>query len=197
MLKSGRNNKKLGAKVTAKMWKDMPLYSLSLEERNTCPKSCQQWDNCYGDNMPFAHRFDHTHRDFIPMLKAQIKELSVKHPNGFVVRLHVLGDFYNKSYIATWHEMLGDFPQLNVFGYTHHPLKSKLGKYVHVLNGLYAKRWRVRFSDDTTTEFSAHVDTDTVKHGGIMCPEQESKTKSCAACGFCWSSERPIVFVEH
>ena len=31
--------------------------TLTLVERETCPKDCIHWDDCYGNNMPFAHRF--------------------------------------------------------------------------------------------------------------------------------------------
>lgn len=72
MLKRGKQNKKLGDKITIKMWKGMTMYSLTLEERATCPTDCEQWDNCYGDNMPFAHRFDHTDPDFIATLGATV-----------------------------------------------------------------------------------------------------------------------------
>ena len=72
MLKRGEQNKKLGDKITKGAWKGMTMYSLTLEERATCPSDCQQWDNCYGDNMPFAHRFDHTQADFINNLEQQL-----------------------------------------------------------------------------------------------------------------------------
>ena len=56
-LKKGSSNKKLGFKVTAKKWTGKRLYSLTLTERDTCPTSCHHWEDCYGNNMPFAHRF--------------------------------------------------------------------------------------------------------------------------------------------
>ena len=199
MLKSGGNNKKLGARIKAKMWKGMPLYSLSLEERATCPTTCEQWDNCYGDNMPFAHRFDHTHPDFIPMLEAQIDALSTKNPEGFVVRLHVLGDFYDTQYITQWQMWLQKYKALNAFGYTHHRITSERGKRLNTLNSLFSERFRIRFSDDNTTEFSAHVIAANKPSAaiGVLCPEQTGRTTSCATCGFCWTSERPVLFIEH
>ena len=57
ILKPGSNNKKLGFKVNSKRWKGKKLYSLTLVERETCPTSCHHWNDCYGNNMPFAHRF--------------------------------------------------------------------------------------------------------------------------------------------
>ena len=52
------NNSKLGKVVGKGAFVKKPLYSLSLVEREMgCPKSCHHWDSCYGNNMPFAHRF--------------------------------------------------------------------------------------------------------------------------------------------
>lgn len=199
MLKRGKQNKKLGDKVTVKKWKGMTMYSLTLEERATCPTSCSQWDVCYGNNMPFAHRFDHTDPNFLTLLKAQLMGLSVKHPTGFVVRLHVLGDFYNKEYVEFWKKMLMTFPNLNAFGYTHWPFKSDIGTAIGQLNNLHPDRWQIRYSDEdqNVTDFIALVDHEPRTTNQVVCPEQLGKTASCATCGYCWSSKKPIVFLEH
>ena len=209
MLKRGKQNKKLGDKVSVKMWKGMTMYSLTLEERATCPTDCEQWDNCYGDNMPFAHRFDHTHVDFKDYLEVQLRALNDKHKEGFVVRLHVLGDFYNEIYITQWQLWLDQYPNMHAFGYTHHASKSPLGNMLNNINRIYPTRFRIRFSDDPSTKFSAHVTNEgSGKHyhwtapnvrlgGAIFCPEQQGKTDSCASCGYCWSSDEPVIFVEH
>ena len=194
MLKRGKQNKKLGDKVTSKMWKGMTMYSLTLEERDTCPSDCEQWDNCYGDNMPFAHRFDHTHSDFIQFLDTQLKDLNNKHPEGFVVRLHVLGDFYDTLYAIQWQLWLNKYENLHVFGYTHHKSTTTVGGVLSNINTLYPNKCRIRFSDDPNTEFSAHVNN---WSSGIQCPEQVNKTDSCATCGYCWSSDKPVIFIEH
>ena len=200
MLKRGKQNKKLGDKVAVKMWKGMTMYSLSLEERATCPSDCQQWDNCYGDNMPFAHRFDHNNHNFIGYLEMQLDELNNKHSDGFVVRLHVLGDFYDAKYILQWQLWLHQFENLRVFGYTHHTADSQLGNIINNVNRVYPQQFRIRYSDDWTTEFSAHViqpkDKEHVKRG-VICPEQLGKTANCTTCGYCWSSSQPVIFIEH
>ena len=49
-------NKKLGKKVLKGSFKDYKFYTLTLVERETCPKDCFHWDDCFGNNMPFAHR---------------------------------------------------------------------------------------------------------------------------------------------
>ena len=201
MLKRGKQNAKLGDKVTVRKWKGMTMYSLSLEERATCPSDCEQWNNCYGDNMPFAHRFDHTDPSFTPKLDMQLAELNDKHPNGFVVRLHVLGDFYDGFYIARWQLWLHRFENLHVFGYTHHKADSQLGNMINNVNQIYSDRFRIRFSDDWDQEFSAHVskteDTVRLLGNGIVCPEQTGQTSSCTTCGYCWTSDHPVLFIEH
>ena len=57
ILKSGAQNKKLGGLITKGIWRGLPLYSLTLEERATCPTTCAHFSDCYGNNMRYAHRF--------------------------------------------------------------------------------------------------------------------------------------------
>lgn len=202
MLKPGTNNAKLGGIVTTKKWQGFHMYSLTLEERATCPTDCEQWNNCYGNNMPFAHRFDHTDPDFLSSLDTQLAKLSKKHQQGFVVRLHVLGDFYNDVYVKWWRAMLNKYPQLHAFGYTHvDPRASMAGVHIEQMNRYYPDQWQIRFSDEPMTQMSAHVvDKGYVPMKGleIVCPEQLGTAKSCADCGLCWSApNRKIMFVEH
>ena len=51
-------NKKLGKRVTKGRYAGFPMYTLTLEERATCPSACEHWADCYGNNMPFGHRFE-------------------------------------------------------------------------------------------------------------------------------------------
>lgn len=204
MLKRGKQNKKLGDKIKHKKWKSMTMYSLTLEERATCPSTCKQWETCYGNNMPFGHRFDDTHPDFFKTLDAELETLNTKHPDGFVVRLHVLGDFPNTTYVAKWQSWLHKYPNLHVFGYTHWERATDIGQMLANINRVYKDRWAVRFSDDVSTNYSAHVAANTdAAHSaakqlnGIICPEQTGFTESCASCGYCWTSERPVIFIEH
>jgi hypothetical protein len=152
--------------------------------------------------MPFGHRFDHTHPDFLQMLDRQLGSLNALHPRGFVMRLHVLGDFFSIPYVQFWVAAIEKYKALKVFGYTHHKSFSAIGKTISNTNTYYPKQFRIRFSDDTTTEFSAHVlpkNQQTLdKHtSGIICPEQLNKTDSCATCTYCWSSDKPVHFIEH
>lgn len=202
MLKPGTNNAKLGGYITAKKWQGMAMYSLTLEERKTCPSTCEQWNNCYGNNMPFAHRFDHTAPDFYTLLEEQLAKLNKKHAGeGFVVRLHVLGDFFDRNYVFWWGCMMAKYPEVHAFGYTHRSRYSDEGQLIDSHNQSNPHRWQVRFSDDTNTLMSAHVVDKNylpVKGQEVICPEQQGKTKSCATCGLCWSAPNlKIMFVEH
>ena len=194
LLKSVSENKKLSGRksggITKGKWKGMPMYSLTLEERKTCPTACEQWKTCYGNNMPWAHRLDHKSSDFIPALSREVSELAAKHPNGFVVRLHVLGDFYSVPYVNLWIKLKTKYPNMQIFGYTHRPKTSPIGDAIARLNK--AGSW-IRWSD-TGGEMSANCPP---KPEDIVCPEQTGKTESCLTCGLCWSVKLPIGFLTH
>ena len=75
LLKQGKNNGKLGDKVTKGIFPHgLKMLSLTLEERKTCVRSCEHWGDCYGNNMPFAHRIDHRNPEFYGKLASEIKE---------------------------------------------------------------------------------------------------------------------------
>jgi hypothetical protein len=63
VLVSGHSNVKIGRDVRkGKLFRNYWIFSLSFEERATCPSNCHHWTECYGNAMPFAKRTDH--RDF-------------------------------------------------------------------------------------------------------------------------------------
>ena len=99
LLKAASSNDKLGkgSNVIQKgRWRDFPMFSLTLEERATCDRSCQQWANCFGNNIRFAHRVGADDPDLLMLrLNDELDHLSRVHPHGFVIRLHVLGDFFS------------------------------------------------------------------------------------------------------
>ena len=84
--KDGTPNQVLKQSKNAKLSKDrLPvikkgkfkgyvIYTLTLEERATCPRSCYHWDNCYGNNMMFAHRLQHG-SELEQRIKDEIEEL--------------------------------------------------------------------------------------------------------------------------
>lgn len=197
LLQPASNNAKLGkgrATIIKGKWKGMPMYQLTLEERATCPTTCEQWKVCYGNNMPFANRINHKSPAFAGELEQEVKELASKHSSGFVVRLHVLGDFFSVPYVKFWERMLKEHPELRIFGYTHRPAASQIGRAIRTLNS--AGAW-IRWSD-AGGEMSANTDkTDGTEAEGIPCPEQTGKTESCMTCGLCWATEKPIRFMVH
>ena len=197
VLKKGSNNKKLGFKITSNKWKYKKLYSLTLTERDTCPESCHHWEDCYGNNMPFAHRFDTP--GIVQAVEEQLETLVKKHPEGIVLRLHVLGDFYSLDYVRFWERMLKQFPTLCVFGYTAREDNSNIGAAIQFLNIQYQDRWVVRFSRSNETKRIGLWYAAEESFGGkaFTCPEQTGKLNSCADCGLCWTAPKTVRFLSH
>lgn len=199
ILQSVASNTKIGKGgniITKGIWKGMPMYSLTLEERATCPKDCQQWNNCYGNNSPYRIRvqIDDT---FYDKLEKELSVLDKQHKQGFVVRLHVLGDFPDIIYVRFWFDMLSEYRNCHIFGYTHHPYNSEIGREIAITHVTFSrnKRFQVRFSD-STVQFRANVETKE-NATGVICPEQTGKTQSCLTCGLCWGIDKPITFLPH
>ena len=190
LLKRASGNAKLGKGsniIVKSKWKGMPLYTLTLEERATCPKACEQWGRCFGNNMMFAHRITGDPELLMLRLADELGHLSSLHPDGYVIRLHVLGDFFSLSYVQFWIDALRHHPALRVFGYTH-----RRGSILEAIRAhLQCDRAIIR-SSDTGGRFSANVNGE-----GITCPEQTAKTESCLTCGLCWQTDSAIRFLPH
>jgi hypothetical protein len=56
VLKDGHQSRKIGKFVTKGPRRGWPLFTLTLEERATCPRNCKAWAFCYGNNMQAAER---------------------------------------------------------------------------------------------------------------------------------------------
>ena len=139
--------------------------------------------------------------ELMRVIPGQIATLARKHPGGFVVRLHVLGDFPSRQYVQLWDDMMFKFPELRVYGYTRWEKNDPIGKYIAVMNQTFPERWRIRWS-----ERGGEMGTVTIKDvnargrtaQGIVCPAQtEGDEVSCGSCGLCWNSSEPIVFINH
>lgn len=190
VLKSGDNARKLGAIVAKGKWRGFPIFALTLEERATCPRSCVQWTTCYGNNMPFSVR----HKSGPELEDAIERDLAyLNRQSPFVVRLHILGDFYSVEYVECWENWFSRFPGLHAFGYTAHAPDSEIGRSVKILNGVYSDRCSIRFSGVNAIVIDAEAD----RGESIVCPAQTEKTKSCATCALCWASEKSIAFLRH
>jgi hypothetical protein len=196
VLKKGSTNKKLGFKVTSKKWKGKRLYALTLTERETCPTSCHHWVDCYGNNMPFAHRFDTV--GLIDKLEQEIPMLLNKHKEGIVIRLHVLGDFYSVAYVEFWQEMLLKYDKLALFGYTAREHDSSIGKALFLLNNRFNERCVIRKSGEPELDSNwSYAVIESSDANSFTCPEQTNKVKSCADCGLCWTTPKTVKFLSH
>ncbi len=196
LLIDGHNSRKIGKRVMKGRLRGAPIFTLTLEERATCPRSCAEWATCYGNSMHLARRIRHG-RAFEERLWEELAAKQAAHPDGFLVRLHILGDFYARDYVELWAEALEAYPALHVFGYTARAPESHIGQAVAELAGMHPARWHIRFSGwDGPTDGSIVVDSaeDTLH---LICPAQTGKTECCATCALCWQSDRTIAFLRH
>lgn len=204
VLKSGVNQPKIGGEIRKGKWSGFPVYQLTLEERKTCPTDCVLWRGCYGNKMHWSPRFA-PGKDLEDAIRREVAELSVKHPRGFAVRLHVLGDFYSTDYVDMWRRLILIHDELHVWGYTRR-YDIERDPIARDLVRLISARWdrfAVRMSDAPLTLMS----TSTIDHpyqapeDSIVCPEQYTPSKkraeSCSACALCWTSTRRIAFIRH
>jgi len=206
LLKKGSSNKKLGFIVKKGMWKGKRLYSLTLVERETCPTTCHHWNDCYGNNMPFAHRFETNNIDLF--LEREIESLLAKHTHGIVVRLHVLGDFYSVDYVDFWTEMLEKHPKLCLFGYTARK-GDNIAHAIWRMNQANPTRCVIRhsgnFEDDGELEPTQepfkenwrYAAEESFEGKSFDCPEQTGAVKDCVSCALCWTTPKTVRFISH
>ena len=194
VLQPAAQNSKIGKGFThiAKgKWRGIPIYTLTLEERATCPRDCARWADCYGNNMRFSTRVAHSDSDGLcKRIEKELSELNRMYA-GVCLRLHVLGDFFSPEYVSFWHSMMAKFNGLRIFGFTHWKRDTPIGMQLQAINVAFPERSWIRFSDQGGP-MSANVEGE-----GIPCPEQTGRTKSCLTCGLCWSTPLPISFKEH
>ena len=195
---SGQNNRKTGSKIEVGKWAGYPIFTLTLEERVTCPEGCYHWYTCMGNGMPFSRR--HVHGDdFERVLEEELARHDKKY-SGFVVRLHILGDFYSLHYVALWGYWIKRFSSLHVFGYTAHDRYSPIGSAVYSLREREWDRFAIRFSKRVPEDFNREVvsgDSKLSYLDAVECPAQLSDNKFCGNCGICWRSDKNVVFKTH
>lgn len=204
VLKDGASNSKIGGDVLVGWLKGARIVTLTLEERATCPPTCPLWRSCYGNSMQFSRRWRHG-----PALEAalerEVQALCRVHAL-VLVRLHVLGDFYSSAYVGLWARLLRQHPGLHVFGFTAWPPESEIGAAIFDLRFVMGRRFAVRHSGRCATWGSFTIDFPTERKAlgdALVCPEQASAMngtgdgRHCGSCAACWSTDRPIVFVEH
>lgn len=200
LLVSGHSNVKIGRDVRKGYFRGYWIYTLSLEERKTCPSSCLHWQSCYGNNMPYAKRIDHTDPAFLVTLGREIEALlAVRGRPGILIRLHALGDFYSPEYVDFWRRMLAKHGRLAIYGYTAHGPDTPIGQAVFYLHHAQPRRFAVRWSNGTR-DWGATVSIgspESCPPNAFVCPEQTGKTRCCATCGACWSTTKNVAFLEH
>lgn len=202
-------NVKLGKHVTKGKLKGFRIFTVTLEERKTCPVSCAHWANCYGNNMPFATRYA-ANDDLVQRMESELAQLQKKYPNGFLVRLHILGDFYSVAYVNHWKAWLAKYPALHVYGYTANQPNAKDSKEKAIAQAVldmrqadpvrFAVRFSGNFQHDSMTALSgddARAMARVNQGKAFICPVQTDKTASCGTCGLCWTATKPVIFLTH
>jgi hypothetical protein len=209
-------NSKIGSKTTRAMMgapAGMPIYGLTLEERATCPTSCEHFRphqlgtgaaSCYGDNMRWAIRYSFSPA-LLTAIESQVAELASAGP--VLVRLHVLGDFPTVRYVMFWHRLLVKYPNLRIYGYTHRDRTDPIGLTIDEYLNRYERCAILLSGNDRTREWNRpHASTfatftDPAFNNQranrpqlpylVRCPEQLTKTTTrgdgvnCASCGLC------------
>lgn len=198
VLKSGVNSRKLGSQIIKGAWAGSALFSLKLEERNTCPANCQQLARCYGNNIGRRATRWNVDAKLYTRLNVELDELSYHH-RAYVIRLHDLGDFPSAAYVEFWLAALKAHPGLRLFGYTHWSRESEIGAMIERADW---DRLRIRFSDNHTGPRTTHVIPDRGEQGrhqfGIICPADHTRPAvTCGSCALCINSTVPIVFKAH
>lgn len=209
ILVSGVNNRKIGKVVEKGAFKGYGIFGISLEERATCPSSCDVRDICYGNGMQLARR----HRIGDPeVFYDRVTEELHQHLQSYpdvLVRLHVLGDFPSVDYVAFWKEILDDMPGVAVYGYTHRTARSwggdDIGDAIEAVKDAHPDRFRIRWSTPASRPDGTVVISN-VPHGArsggneIVCPAQRDTSECCATCALCWeraASTECIAFIKH
>lgn len=203
VLKDGRHSQKIGGDVLVGRLKGARVFTLTLEERATCPVTCKHWRGCYGGNMPHSRRFRHGPALEVALAR-EVAELCAGH--GLVlIRLHILGDFYSVRYVRLWEKLLRRHPNLTVFGFTARLPGTRIGAAIAALREAMPRRFMIRESG-RTGRWGAFDITDPFPEktigDALVCPEQRENnlgcsTRHCSNCAACWSCDRPIAFIRH
>lgn len=162
--------------------------------------------NCYGNAMHLARRHDARSENFLDFLQAELWLMARSFPEGFVVRLHTLGDFYSVEYVEFWRDLLTRIKPLRVWGYTARVPGDPIRDALTDLVAEHWDRFAIRWSNTPGHQGTIVVDDFADAGDAIPCPSQhtaaedEAKTDSCATCGLCWSNAvrgKTIAFLRH
>lgn len=191
----GEFNSKIGGQWE-KWWPGVRIYTLSLEERATCPRSCPQWASCYGNRQRFTIRVQ-ADDDLIPRLAAELPVLLWRH-GRVSIRLHQLGDFHSVAYARFWVDQVERLPGLHLFGFTARPRTSPIGRLIDQASREW-DRVRIRFSNDNGPRSARAEDKpERGTHSGwTTCPAITGDARKCESCGLCLALQSQITFGLH
>ncbi|MDP2332160.1 MAG: hypothetical protein Q8M19_15850 [Reyranella sp.] len=192
----GEMNSKIGG-LWEKGWRGTRIVTLSLPERSTCPRSCEQWRSCYGNRQRFTIRV-RPDEHLIPKLEAEIGILLSRF-SRISVRLHQLGDFFDEGYARFWVDQVRRRPGLHCFGFTAWPKSTPIGKIIDDASREW-DRFKVRFSGaegERSTEVMEAAPRGRHADGAITCPAETGDTPKCESCGLCLTTTKKIIFALH
>lgn len=200
ILIKGENNRKIGSHWAKGPWRGAAIYSLTLVERETCPRTCPVWASCMGnhEHWPMRIRPD---RWLIPILREEVAFLT-SYGLPISVRLHGLGDFYSTEYAKCWIDLAEQHSNLTLFGFTAHPRTSQIGSLIEQANRTW-DRVRIRFSGSSGPRSSTVMIDPLAGRSGnsITCPAELARGKlasNCGSCGLCLTAQaQQIVFKLH
>lgn len=204
VLKDGSSNSKIGGDVLVGWLKGARILTLTLEERATCPRTCAMWAGCYGNAMQHARRWA-VGPELLDRISADVRRECAEH-DRVLVRLHVLGDFYAHEYVDFWANLLTEFKGLHVFGFSAWGPKTEIGERLALARAVFGRRFMMRHSGCSGTwgSFTLPFPTDRPTIGdAIVCPEQihaidrPERGTHCGNCAVCWTTSRPVAFIEH
>jgi hypothetical protein len=118
----------------------LPRFTLCLEAHASCAPDCPRRRTCPGKAAGLRPGAAVENA-----LAADLRSLSARHPTGFALRLHRLGDFYGLGYLTRWAEWLEEWPAIHAYGATGWSPDSEIGSRVLALRLTFPERWWVRF----------------------------------------------------
>lgn len=200
VIKPGLYSRKIGETVAKGPRRGWPIFTLTLPERTTCPRSCAAYASCYGNRMNWADRI-RPDAVFEAAFWDELTELQAENPRGFLLRLHVLGDFYSQAYVDLIDRALDAFPALHVFGFTaRDPDRDPIGSAVWALATNRWDRFTMRFSGMPGPTLAARViEMGDQPDDALVCPAETGATACCATCALCFNPKftRSLAFVRN
>ena len=176
----------------------LPDLHSELGGTATCPESCRHWRSCYGNHMQWLQRME-AGPDLEWKLEREVALLSIDHPN-FVVRLARRWRLLQRATTSRCGgKLLERHEGLSVFGYTARTDDDIADALRSLARDAGWSRFAMRFSNSGEPTRST-VTIESVRQkpvGAVVCPEQIGRTESCSTCALCWSSERPVAFLQH